>query len=610
MRSLLSNIIELGNRFRKPLIVLAIVLALMIPLMTHNPFYQDLIIMIFFWATLATAWNLLGGFAGQISLGHAAFFGIGAYTSTILFLTFGLSPWIGMLAGAGISIAVALIVGYPCFRLQSHFFALATLAFGEILRLLASYWRELTGGGVGLLIPYEQGFQNFIFKDKTVYAYIILAMLLAILCITYIFSKSRFGYRLIALKEDPGAAESLGVDTQRCKMIALLISVFFTSIAGTFYAQYIAFIEPDIVFTSHLSIQLALLSIIGGIGTVFGPLIGSLFLTPLDIFLRGWLGGLASGLNFVVYGVILILAVLYFPVGIAGWTKKMVGKFHKLPSDQITTDEVTVVPVCKKEKLTQRKEKSAVPLMVVDSLSKHFGGLEAVKDLSFTVHEGELLGLIGPNGAGKTTVFNLISGFIAPDKGKITFCGKDITSLKAPHCFCQENIGRTFQLVKPFQHMTVLENVMVGAFSCCNRTDVAREEAFRILEQIHLSHQASEHHGSTLASSLTIADRKRLELGRALATKPKLLLLDEVMAGLNPKETEDIINIIRSTSNEGITIIMIEHVMKAVMSLSDRIVVINNGIKLVEGLPNEIVKDQRVIDAYLGGEYHATAGLK
>lgn len=605
MRSLLSNIIELGNRFRKPLIVSAIILALVMPLLPQNPFYQDLIIMIFFWATLATAWNLLGGFAGQISLGHAAFFGIGAYTSTILFLTFGLSPWIGMFAGAGISMIVALIVGYPTFRLTSHFFALATLAFGEVLRLLASYWRELTNGGVGLLIPFEPGFQNFIFKDKVVYAYIILAMLLAILCITYIFKKSRFGYRLVALKEDQAAAESLGVNTQRCKMIALLISVFFTSIAGTFYAQYIAFIEPDIVFASHLSIQLALISIIGGIGTVFGPLVGSLFLTPLDIFLRGWLGGVASGLNFVVYGIILILAVLYFPVGISGWTKRIIGKFHKRPSDQIPTDKMTGMPVCKKEILTQRKEKSAVPLMVVDSISKRFGGLEAVKDLTFTVHEGEIIGLIGPNGAGKTTVFNLISGFIPPDKGKISFNGKDITSLKTPHCFCQECIGRTFQLVKPFQNMTVLENVMVGAFTCVNRTDDARKEAFRILEWIHLSH-----HASTLASSLTIADRKRLELGRALATKPKLLLLDEVMAGLNPKETEDIIGIIRSTSDEGITIIMIEHVMKAVMSLSDRIVVINNGIKLVEGLPNEVVNDQRVIDAYLGGEYHATAGLK
>jgi branched-chain amino acid transport system permease protein len=606
MRSLLTNIINLGNRFKKQLIVFAVVLVLLLPLLPQNPFYQDLMIMVFFWATIALAWNLLGGFAGQVSLGHAAFFGIGAYTSTILYLTFGLSPWLGMFAGAGVSMMVALIIGYPCFRLTSHFFALATLAFGEVLRLLASYFRDLTNGGVGLLIPYQPSFHNFIFNNKLAYAYIILAMLLCILGITYIFKKSRFGYWLVALKEDQGAAESLGVNTQRCKMIALLISVFFTSIAGTFYAQYFAFIDPDIVFSSSLSIQLALLSIIGGIGTVLGPIIGAIFLTPLDVFLRGWLGGVLAGLNFVVYGVILIAAVLFFPAGIVGGAKKYFGKYFKKASDQIPAGKTTdMSPVCEKEKVTQQKEKSTVPLMVVDSLSKRFGGLEAVKDLSFTVHEGEILGLIGPNGAGKTTVFNLISGFIAPDKGKISFSGKDITSLRIPHCFCQECIGRTFQLVKPFQNMTVLENVMVGAFACIKHTDIAKAEAFKVLERIHLSHQAS-----TLASNLTIAERKRLELGRALATKPKLLLLDEVMAGLNPKETANIISIIKSISDDGITIIMIEHVMKAVMTLSDRIVVINNGIKLVEGLPNGVVQDQRVIDAYLGGEYHATAGLK
>jgi branched-chain amino acid transport system permease protein len=602
MKAYLTIFIELAKRFRKALITLTIVFALLVPLIPQNAFYQDLIIMIFFWATLATAWNLLGGFAGQISLGHAAFFGIGAYTSTILYLTFNLSPWIGMLAGAGISMVVALVVGYPTFRLTSHFFALATLAFGEVLRLLASYWRELTNGGVGLLIPHTPGVRNFIFDSKVAYAYVILIMLIAVLCITYILKTSRFGYSLFALREDQGAAESLGVNTHRAKMCALLISVFFTSIAGTFYAQYVAFIEPDIVFPLHVSIQLALLSIIGGIGTVFGPLVGALFLTPLDIFLRGWLGGVFSGLNFIVYGAILILAVMFFPLGIVGWFRKKISAFEKAPdlSEQIYP-EIAGSP----DGLEKRHMKPGSPLMIVDSISKRFGGLEAVKDLSFTVLQGEILGLIGPNGAGKTTVFNLISGFIPLDKGSIVFNGKNISSLKSPHCFCGENIGRTFQLVKPFQHMTVLENVMVGAFACTKHTEEAREAALAVLRRIHLLN-----HAFTTASNLTIADRKRLELGRALATQPKLLLLDEVMAGLNPKETTDIIGIIRSISDDGITIIMIEHVMKAVMSLSDRIVVINNGIKLVEGLPSEVVKDQRVIDAYLGGAYHEAAGFK
>ena len=600
MSALLKNMVAFAERRKKILGIAALVLIVLLPLLPSNPFYEELIIMIMFWATVATAWNLLGGFAGQISLGHAAFFGIGAYTSTILYLTFGVSPWIGMFAGAALSICVALIIGRACFRLTSHFFALATIAFGEVLRLLASYWRELTNGGVGLLIPHQPSIQNFIFDSKKVYAYIILVMLLAIFFIAKHLEKTRFGYYLVSLREDQNAAESLGVDTTRYKMYTLIISVFFTSIAGTFYAQYFAFIEPDIVFTSTFSIQLALLSIIGGIGTVFGPIVGACFLTPLDVFLRGWLGGVLSGLNFVVYGIILLIAVMYFPYGIVGWFKKRFGKAADTALQTTASPGTQAAPV--RVTAAKKVETAEKPMMVVDSLSKSFGGLEAVKDLSFSIQRGELLGLIGPNGAGKTTVFNLISGFHTPDRGVITFKDKKITSLKMPHRFCGEGIGRTFQLVKPFQGITVLDNVMVGAFHRHRDARLAREEALEILNRIHLYRQAG-----SLASNLTLADRKRLELGRALATDPELLLLDEVMAGLNPKEIADIIAIIQSISDEGMTILMIEHVMKAVMALSHRIIVINNGAKIVEGPPEEISKDQRVIDAYLGEEYHAQA---
>jgi len=599
MTSFLSSIFDFVDQNKRVVTLAALIGILIIPLIPRNSFYQDLIIMIFFWGTLAAAWNLLGGFAGQISLGHAAFFGIGAYTSTILYLNFGLSPWIGMFAGAGVSIVVALIVGLPCFRLTSHFFALATIAFAEVLRLLASFWRDLTNGGVGLLIPHEPGFKNFIFEGKLAYTYTILIMLLAIIFVTYLLKKSRFGYYMVALREDQDAAESLGVNITLYKMITLIISVFFTSIAGTFYAQYYAFIDPDIVFASHLSIQLALLSIIGGVGTIFGPILGACFLTPLDVFLRGWLGGVLSGLNFVVYGLVLIIAVRYFPIGIFGWLKKITGKYIKKPTYALSTaGGGETGPIG--ERSYRPPDEDTVPLIRVDSIGKRFGGLEAVKDLSFSVYDGEILGLIGPNGAGKTTVFNLISGFIATDTGSIRFDGKDITSLKLPHTFCKEGIGRTFQIVKPFQSMTVLENIMVGVFNRVGDVKEARKEALRIIERIHLSRQVSME-----ASHLTLANRKRLELGRALATRPKLLLLDEVMAGLNPKETEDIIQVIKSISREGMTILMIEHVMKAVMALSDRITVINNGMKIVEGLPEEVAKDKRVIDAYLGEEYNA-----
>ncbi len=582
---------------------------MVLPILPRNPFYEDLILMIFFFGTLAAAWNLVGGFAGQISLGHTAFFGIGAYTSTLLWLKFGLSPWLGMFAGAGLAILVAIGIGVPCFRLRSHFFALATIAFGEVLRHVASFWRGLTQGGVGLLIPFKPGMGNFMFRSKIPYAYIALGLMLFIILVSYIIRNSRFGFYLISLREDQDAAETLGVNTSRCKLIALTISVFFTAVAGTFYAQYLLFIDPDTVFSLPFSIELALLSIIGGLGTVIGPIIGSFILIPLDNLLRGWLGGISAGLNFIVYGIVLVVAVIYFPRGIAGWLttwykpllKKLPGgKATLAPQGTVSSNPLTTKKTTNPEDPDHEGKEIDPPLFRAESLTKRFGGLAAVKDVSFEITQGEILGLIGPNGAGKTTIFNLITGFLPPDSGRIEFKGEEITGLKPPHKVCLTHIGRTFQLVKPFNNMTALENVMVGAFSRVRGAKEAREEATNVLNFIGLLG-----HRDSLASSLTIADRKRLELGRALATRPELLLLDEVVAGLNPRETEEIIKVIEAISQQGITVFMIEHVMKAIMTLSRRIIVLHHGEKIAEGTPAEISRDKRVIDAYLGEEYLA-----
>ncbi len=582
--------------------VAAVVLVLLfLPLLIRNEFYLDLLVMIFFWATMAGAWNLLGGFAGQISLGHTAYFGIGAYTSTLLFLHFSISPWIGLFAGAGLSILVAVILGYPCFRLSSHFFALATIAFAEVIRMVAAYWRGLTMGGVGLLVPFKPGLSNFMFDNKLVYAYVALAFMLIIVFISWSIRRARFGYYLIGLKEDQDGAESLGVNTHHCKMLALIISVFFTSAMGTFYAQYFQFIDPEICFNLSLSVQLALLSIIGGLGTVLGPVAGAFLLTPIDVFLRGWLGGVVSGLNLIVYGAVLIVAVMYFPIGIVGWINKM--KWGRLlkgdPADSaISLRTGGEIPSLHALKNSGDQKTDGRILFEARSISKRFGGLHAVRNLSFHVNRGEILGLIGPNGAGKTTVFNLISGFYAPDSGEVEFNGQKITGLAPPHKVCQKGIGRTFQIVKPFNNMSVLENIMVGVFCHAKDSQKARTEAIQIMDSVGLTK-----YGLFDASSLTIADRKRLELARALATKPDLLLLDEVVAGLTPKETNELISIIRSIAAQGVTILMIEHVMKAVMSLSNRIIVIHHGEKIAEGTPAEVGDNKVVIDAYLGKEY-------
>jgi len=367
-------------------------------------------------------------------------------------------------------------------------------------------------------------------------------------------------------------------------------------------------VDPDTVFPLSFSIELPLLAIIGGLGTVIGPIIGAFILTPLDVLLRGWLGGISAGLNFIVYGTVLVVAVIYFPRGIVGWLNTWYEAFlGRLPGARLSvaTEGAVSSPVLTfetsdPEDSDPEDEEIKSPLFKAQSLNKYFGGLAAVKDVSFEIKKGEIVGLIGPNGAGKTTIFNLITGFLSPDSGRIEFKEEEITGLEPPHKVCIRYIGRTFQLVKPFNNMTVLENVMVGAFSRVRGAREAREGATKVPDFIGLLG-----HRDSLASSLTIADSKKLELGKALATRPELLLLDEVMAGLNPREIEEIIGIIKAISNHGITLFIIEHVMKAIMTLSHRVIVLHHGEKIAEGTPAHISRDKRVIDAYLGEEYLA-----
>jgi len=591
------------RRIRRPQgyvpLILIIVLGLS-PLIVRNPFYVHIFVMTFFYAAMSGAWNLIGGFGGQLSLGHTAFFGIGAYTSTLLFLNFGISPWIGMWAGALLAALTSAGIGYPCFRLRGPFFCLATIAFAEVLRILAIYWRGLTKGGVGLIIPSQPSPINYMFGGKLPYFYIAFALMIAVILVSIGTERSRWGFYLRALREDEDAAEASGVGATRSKLYAMMVSAFVTALGGTFYAQYLIFVDPDIVFSLHFSIQLAMLAIIGGVGSVAGPVIGSFILTPLDVFLRGWLGGLYAGVSFLVYGLTLLVVVIIMPFGIWVWLK---GRYHstlaKLPEISLRPAPAGVAAAASIEQPLAAfgSERRRERLLEVKGLSVSFGGLHAVSDVDFVVREGEILGLIGPNGAGKTTLFNLITGFIRPDSGQVILDGRTITGVQPPNKICRKGIGRTFQLVKPFNNLTVLENVMVGGLSRSKDVERVEAESLAIVGLLGLADYVD-----VAALNLTLSNRKRLEIARALATKPKLLLLDEVMAGLNPKEINKAIELVKHIRGQGLTIIMVEHVMKAIMSLADRIVVLHHGEKIADGPPAEITKDRRVVVAYLGEE--------
>lgn len=304
--------------------IMAAGLGVVLPFAVKSQFYIHILILTFLYAALSNSWNIIGGYAGQLSLGHAAFFGIGSYTCTILSVKFGISPWIGLVAAIALSAVTAAAIGYPCFRLRGPFFTLSTIAFAEVVRLWTLYWREFTEGAVGILIPFRPGLGNLIFREKISYYFVSLLLLAASTAICYVVEKSRFGYYLVAIREDEDAAEACGIRSARYKVYAVMLSAAIAALCGVFYAQYILFIDPDGVFSLNLSTQVALMSIIGGAGTWLGPLVGAALLVPLGEFLRGWLGGAARGLHLAFYGVVLIVVVMVIPQGIVATLRKAV----------------------------------------------------------------------------------------------------------------------------------------------------------------------------------------------------------------------------------------------------------------------------------------------
>lgn len=574
--------------------LLALSLLLIIPFLAQSPFVYHLFVLICVYGALATAWNIVGGYAGQLSLGHAVFYGVGSYAATLLVINVGITPWLGMFAGMALSALVALLIAYPTFRLRGPFFALATIAVLEVIKLLVVHQDGWTGGAGGLSVPLNIGLEWMIFREKWAYLLVAFGMLLVTLWATWRIRHSRLGFYLVAVREREYAAPAVGIDTVRVKLAAAVISAVLTSMVGSFHAMYLTFIEPSAAFSLELSIQIAMFALIGGLGSVAGPLAGTVLVLPIAELARGWLGSFGSGMHGFIYGLILVLVVLTMPRGIVGQFGARVRSWvDRLPGPRDAAVQPAAMPQATAD--ARRGE----PILKAESLHKRFGGLHATNDVSLTLHEGEILGVIGPNGAGKTTVFNQLSGFIRPDSGSVSV--RTDQGWQQPgdsQAFARAGVGRTFQIAQPFSGLSVLENIMLGAF--LHTAD--KREAEAIARQVAA---LTELDGSldAEARSLTVGGLKRLEVARALATRPRILLLDEVMAGLNPTDVERAIRMVRRIRDTGVSVLLIEHLMQATMALSDRILVINLGQVLTSGAPQEVVNDPQVIEAYLGKEY-------
>ena len=553
------------------------------------------------YAIAAIGLSLLMGNVNQISIGQAGFFGLGAYA-----VAYGTTSWNLPLAAAGplaalLGIAAAalagLAVGFIALRFRGHYLAVATLAFGLIC-VGCFHESALLGGAIGIQdVPYPR-FGSLTISGYAAYWFAwTLAALVAWASINLL--RGRTGRAFETIRNDELAAEVLGVPTRRYKILAFVYAGALAGLAGAVYASFLGIVVPDAVSVT-LSITLLLMVVLGGSGSVSGALIGATVLGVIDIS-----GHQFENTREVAYGVLVIVVVIAAPGGIFGLLR---ARFEqRAPRTTVPTQPRTVVPT---QSCTRAGAAAldAIPLAVA-GVTKRFGGLVAVNDVSFALERGTLTSLIGPNGAGKTTLFNAISGVGKVSGGRISIAGTDVTGWQ-PHRIAALGVGRTFQNARLFGDMTVVENVIAGAFRLERSSfaaDVlalpaARRSSWAVTERARatLARLGIERLADTLARDLAFGDRRRVELARAIAADPWMLLVDEPAAGLNASERATLQRDLLALRDDGVTLLLIEHDMRLVMAISQRVMVLKFGELIADGAPDAVRNDPGVVAAYLG----------
>jgi branched-chain amino acid transport system permease protein len=567
----------------KILLAVGAVVLCAVPFVGLPAFYESFLYLLLSAIVLATSWNVLSGYSGYFSFGHGAFFGVGVYTTAALAGKLGWNFLWTLPLAALTATVLGVALGAVVFRvraLRGELFALLTLAITFVLATIAL---NAVDGGPGIMVNVD------IPKLAPTASGVIYLMMLAAAALTlwtaYAMYHSRFGTGLFAIHDDEDVAEVMGVPTYRFKLAAFAISCALAGLAGGIHAIFVSYVTVAETFSIALAVNVVLMAALGGTRHWLGPAVGAVAITVL---LYAFTGGNTAVAGRALSGLILIVVIVAMPAGILG---EILKRFRR---------EKVVQPVVETGNAPRQAiQPSADPLLVARGVAKAFKGVQALASVDLEVRRGEILGLVGPNGSGKSTLINVVSGHYVADAGSIRLEGGELVGRPA-HRIARAGIARTYQIPRPFPQLTVLQNVALPPMFGQVVMDraAAEREAWRWLAFTGLEAKAHR-----LPSDLNLHERKFLELARALASRPKLLFLDEVLSGLTPAEMGGALRLIRAIRDQGATIVFVEHVMRAVMELTDRVVVLTYGKAIASGAPREVMRNPEVVSAYLGAAH-------
>ena len=567
-----------------------------VPWLGLPAFYESFLYLIAHWVILAMSWNILSGYSGYFSFGHGVFYGVGMYA------TAGLAgkldwPFLATLPMAVLIPAVlGVLLGAVVFRVKAvrgELFALLTLAVTFVVATIIINTR--IDGGPGVYLMSVEVPKLGPSASSSLYLMALIGAVLTAL-IAYKVQQSKLGVGLSAIHDDEDVAEVMGVPTYGYKLMALALSSGLAGLAGGIHALFVQYVTVGETFNITVPLTVVLMSCLGGSRHWAGPAVGAVLITSMLYFFTA---GNNPVLGKAVVGVVLIVVILFMPNGVMGFFMKRRAQAAARRSREL---EQSLGAAAHAGLPAQSGEapKPDAPLgpvlLQTRGLSKAFKGVQALSEVDLQVHQGEILGLLGPNGSGKSTFINVVSGHYVATGGSYAFEGRELAGMAA-HQIAQSGIARTYQIPRPFMHMTVLENVIMSAMfgGAAMGRQQATEEAMRCLEFTGLKHKAE-----SLPDDLNLHQRKFLELARALAARPRLVLLDEVLSGMTPSEIDEAIVLIRRIRDQGSTIVFVEHVMRAVMALCDRVAVLNHGKLIAVGPAKQVMSDPQVVSAYLG----------